>query len=59
MERLVEKVLKHAAGLPEGTPLVAKGLLLLGSRAAIDQVLSRLVQRGALLRAWGGWRLCL
>jgi hypothetical protein len=54
MERLAERVLKHATGLPEGTPLVAKGLLHLGSRAAVDQVLSRLVRRGALLRAGRG-----
>ena len=48
---LATQVLEHAAGLPEGTPLVAKELLHLGNRAAVDQVLSRLVQRGALLRA--------
>ncbi len=34
--------------------MVAKELLHLGSRAAVDQVLSRLVQRGALLRAGRG-----
>lgn len=54
MERLAEKVMKHGTGLPEGTPLVAKGLLHLGSRASIDQVLSRLVRRGTLLRAGRG-----
>ncbi len=51
MQTLAKQVLEHAAGLPEGTPLVAKELLHLGSRAAVDQVLSRLVQRGALMRA--------
>ena len=51
MQTLAKQVLEHAAGLPEGTPLAAKELLHLGSRAAVDQVLSRLVQRGALLRA--------
>lgn len=54
MQPLTEQVLEHAAGLPEGTPLVAKELLHLGNRAAVDQALSRLVQRGALLRAGRG-----
>jgi hypothetical protein len=39
---------------PEGTPLVTKELLHLGSRAAVDQVLSPLVRRGTLLRAGRG-----
>ena len=50
-ERLSEKVLAHASTLPEGVPVTAKGLLHLGSRAAVDQALSRLTRRGALLRA--------
>lgn len=54
MQTLAKQILEHATGLPEGTPLVAKGLLHLGSRAAVDQVLSRLVQRGTLLRASRG-----
>ena len=54
MQTLATQVLERAAGLPEGTPLVAKELLHLGSRAAVDQVLSRLVQRGTLLRAGRG-----
>jgi hypothetical protein len=54
MQSLAKQVLEHASGLPEGTPLVAKELLHLGSRAAVDQVLSRLVQRGTLLRAGRG-----
>ena len=54
MQTLAKQVLEHAAELREGTPLVAKGLLHLGSRAAVDQVLSRLVQRGTLLRAGRG-----
>jgi hypothetical protein len=53
MQTLTKRVLEHAAGLPEGTPLAAKELLHLGSRAAVDQVLSRLVRRGILLRAFG------
>lgn len=54
MQTLAQQVLDHAAGLPEGTPVVAKELLHLGNRAALDQVLSRLVRRGALLRAGRG-----
>ena len=54
MQTLAKQVLEHAIGLPEGTPLVAKELLHLGNRAAIDQVLSRLVTRGTLLRAGRG-----
>lgn len=54
MPTIAKQVLNYAAGLPEGTPLVAKGLLHLGSRAAVDQVLSRLVKRGLLLRAGRG-----
>jgi hypothetical protein len=54
MQTLAKQVLEYAAGLPEGTPLVAKELLHLGSRAAVDQVLSRLVQRGTLIRAGRG-----
>src|SRR5450759_2160089 len=54
MQTLTKQVLEHATGLPEGTPLVAKELLHLGSRAAVDQVLSRLVRRGVLLRVGRG-----
>src|SRR5450759_5680500 len=54
MQTLTKQVLEHATGLPEGTPLVAKELLHLGSRAAVDQVLSRLVRRGVLLRVGCG-----
>jgi hypothetical protein len=54
MQTLAKQVFEHAAGLPEGTPLVAKELLHLGNRAAIDQVLSRLIARGTLLRAGRG-----
>ena len=54
MERLSETVLQYAQRQPEGAPVLAKGLLHLGSRAAVDQALSRLVRRGALLRAGRG-----
>jgi len=54
MQTLAKQILEHASRLPEGTPLAAKELLYLGSRAAVDQVLSRLVGRGTLLRAGRG-----
>ena len=54
MQTLAKQVLEHAAALAEGTPLVAKELLHLGARTAVDQVLSRLLRRGALLRAGRG-----
>lgn len=54
MQTLAKQVLEHASRLPEGTPLAAKELLHLGTRAAVDQVLSRLVGRGTLLRAGRG-----
>lgn len=54
MQTLAENILGHAATLPEGQPLAAKGLLHMGERAAVDQALSRLVKRGRLLRAGRG-----
>ncbi len=54
MERLSQTVLQYAEEQPEGAPVLAKGLLHLGTRAAVDQVLSRLVRRGALLRVGRG-----
>jgi hypothetical protein len=54
MQRLSEQILAHAEGLPEGTPVSAKGVLHLGNRAAVDQALSRLAARGQLIRAGRG-----
>ena len=54
MIRLTEQIMAHAAGLPEGVPVSAKGLLHLGNRAAVDQALSRLTGRGQLIRAGRG-----
>lgn len=54
MERMTESIMQVAAMLPEGAPLAAKGLLHLGSRAAVDQTLSRLAARGELIRAGRG-----
>ena len=55
MERLTTKILEHIAEQPEGVPIGAKGLLHLGSRAAIDQALSRLFERGQLMRVGRGF----
>lgn len=54
MNTLAETILERTSGLPEGTPIYAKELLHLGSRAAVDQALSRLVRRGHLMRAGRG-----
>ncbi|OLP60158.1 hypothetical protein BJF93_14330 [Xaviernesmea oryzae] len=54
MQRLTERILEHAKRLPEGTPVTAKSLLHLRNRAAVDQALSRLAERGQLLRAGRG-----
>lgn len=54
MQVLAEQIMERATALPEGTPVAAKSLLQLGSRAAVDQALSRLVRRGRLLRAGRG-----
>jgi hypothetical protein len=54
MQRLTEQILEHAKRQPEGTPVAAKSLLHLGHRAAVDQALSRLAERGHLLRAGRG-----
>lgn len=54
VQRLTEQILTHAEKLPEGTPLAAKSLLHLGSRAGVDQALSRLAERGHLIRAGRG-----
>ncbi len=40
--------------MPEATPIYPKGLLHLGSRAAVDQALSRLARQGQLLRVGRG-----
>jgi len=54
MQWLGEQILAHAEGLSEGVPVSAKGLLHLGNRAAVDQALSRLAERGQLIRAGRG-----
>ena len=54
MAKLNEAILHYARNQPEGVPVSAKGLLHLGSRAAVDQALSRLTRCGDLLRAGRG-----
>lgn len=54
MPRLTDQIRAHAEGLLEDTPVAAKSLLHLGSRAAVDQALSRLTERGQLIRAGRG-----
>lgn len=54
MKSIAEQILEYAAHDAEGTPLSAKALLHLGSRAAIDQALSRLAASNQLLRLGRG-----
>ncbi len=49
-----EQIMSYAASLPEGGLLHPKALLHLGSRAAIDQALSRLAKQGRLMRVCHG-----
>jgi hypothetical protein len=50
MEHISQSVMAKVKRLPEGTPLSAKMFLALGSRAGVDQALSRLFRRGQLIR---------
>ncbi|MFC7380499.1 DUF6088 family protein [Brevundimonas sp. GCM10030266] len=54
MQVLADQIMERASTLPEGAPIAAKSLLHLGTRAAVDQALSRLVRRGRLMRAGRG-----
>ncbi len=54
MSKLPSSILSHAHALPEGGVLSPKEFLHLGSRAAIDQALSRLTKEGKLLRVARG-----
>jgi hypothetical protein len=54
MERIASQIMKKAGKLAEGTLITAKTLLNLGSRAGVDQALSRLARRGGLLRVSRG-----
>ena len=54
MPSLSSRILEHASALPEAAPLCPGALLHLGSRAAVDQALSRLVRGEKLLRIFRG-----
>ena len=54
MSQLTQSILSQAQSLPEGGLLSPKEFLHLGSRAAIDQTLSRLAREGKLLRVGRG-----
>lgn len=51
---LSKQITGHASSLPEGAPICAGTLLHLGSRAAVDQALSRLARSGMLMRICQG-----
>ena len=54
MPSLPNLIMQHALESPEGTPLCPNALLHLGSRAAVDQALSRLARSGRLNRVCQG-----
>ncbi len=54
MEALATAVINHFGKAAEGVPVAAKELLHLGTRAAVDQTLSRLVRKGSLMRVSRG-----
>lgn len=54
MSRLAQAILSQAQSLPEGGLLSPKEFLHLGSRAAIDQTLSRLAREDKLFRVGRG-----
>ena len=54
MPSLPSQIMSHAAESPEGTLLCPSALLHLGSRAAVDQALSRLARKEELLRVCQG-----
>ena len=54
MPSLPRQIEDYASTLPEGAPLCPSALLHLGTRAAVDQALSRLARRGRLIRIYQG-----
>ncbi|HEV2270268.1 MAG TPA: DUF6088 family protein [Steroidobacteraceae bacterium] len=54
MKSLTQRILEYASREAEGVPLTSKALLHLGSRAAVDQALSRLASTNRLLRIGRG-----
>lgn len=53
-KQLPERIASELETWPETVPVSAKGLLHLGSRAAVDQALSRMTRGGQLLRIGRG-----
>ena len=54
MTSLPFQIMGHAVESPEGSLLCPSALLHLGSRAAVDQALSRLARKGKLMRVCQG-----
>lgn len=54
MKTLPETILEQSRQLPEGGVLASKDFVHLGSRAAVDQALSRLAKAGKLVRVARG-----
>ena len=54
MKTLSDAIMEHVAGLPEAAVIRAGDLLHLGSRAAVNRALARLVKRDRLLRVYRG-----
>lgn len=50
----VEKIRQHVESLPSSQPVTSKEFMGFGSRAAVDQALARLVQKGELSRVARG-----
>ncbi|MCY4032152.1 MAG: DUF6088 family protein [Hyphomicrobiales bacterium] len=55
MKTLTKAIMEYAEERPEGEVIHAKALLHLGSRATVDKALSRLAERGQLLRVHRGF----
>ena len=54
MPSLASRIVEHVSVLPEAAPVCPAALLHLGSRAAVDQALSRLVHSEQLMRVCRG-----
>ena len=54
MTSISEQIMEHAQTLPEGSPLLPKDFLHLGSRLAVYQAFSRLARWGRLMRIFQG-----
>ena len=51
---IMERIRSEAGRLPEGKPVTTKAFMSFGSRASVDQALSRLVKAGVLSRLTRG-----